>query len=1176
VLLCDAFQAEESEFTTFFSESILARISFVLKINPANSIDIDVRALEEEVVIATMSWQDHLNTHLIESFGEEEGNKLAHKYANAFPPGYCSDFKPRGAIEDIRIVEGLKGDDIGMSLYRSTSNADGLLRFRLLHCDEPLPLYDIIPVLENFGLKVESEHPYGIECENGDSFWIHEFTLNVSLFSSADFDLDNGLFQDAFLQIWLGEAENDSFNRLILGAGLAWREIAMLRAYAQYMKQIQFGFSNDYIADTLCNHLDVAKKIVQLFYARFELSKNEKSQAKKEQKIAQLILESLDSVTNLGEDRIIRQYLLLIEATLRTNFFQRDTDGNLKNYFSFKLSPNLIPDIPLPAPMFEIFVSSPQVEGVHLRGGKVSRGGLRWSDRMEDFRTEVLGLVKAQQVKNAVIVPAGAKGGFVAKSILPTDERSEIFKKGVACYKIFIQALIDITDNLVAGEVVPPVDVVRKDEDDTYLVVAADKGTATFSDMANEIAMKANFWLGDAFASGGSVGYDHKKMRITAKGAWVSVQRHFREMGIDVQHQDFSVVGIGDMAGDVFGNGMLLSEHIQLVCAFNHMHIFIDPNPDAAQSFQERKRLFELSGSSWKDYNETLISSGGGVFLRSAKSIEISAEMKSRFDINEKKLTPNELIHRILKAPVDLLWNGGIGTYVKSSSESDMDVGDKASDALRVNGNELRVKVIGEGGNLGMTQLGRIEYCLNGGRSNTDFIDNAAGVDCSDHEVNIKILLNNVVDNAEMTMVQRNRLLEKMTDNVSALVLANNYHQTQAISLAEREVLDRLSEYQYLMTDMQASGKLNRALEFIPTDDELKERKSVGKGLTRPELSVLISYVKSQLKNELVDSSVPDDKYLSKAVETAFPELLNKDFNNDVHHHRLRREIIATQVANDIVNNMGIVFVNRMRQSTAAESGDIVRAYTSARDIFSMPELWQQIEALDYSVDADVQMALMTELMRLVRRGSRWFLRNRRVMIEPAQEIKKFKVAVDQLKLVLPNIIDGGLKEEREKRCEKFVESGVSSELAYSVAGSAEFYPLLGIIDAANEVKADIEKVAELYFKLSARLQLDWFLQQISQLKTDNQWQMMAREAYRDDLEWQLRTLTTTAIRHLPKDGNVDTCLDNWLEKQAPMIQRWKKMLIELQGASEPELAMFSVAIRELLNMAQTSKFIEV
>jgi len=1191
-LLCDAYGAMESEFSTYFSDSILTRTHFILRVDPAKSIRIDVQSLEEEVMNATMSWQDHLCNYLIDEHGEEQGSALNALYSNAFAPGYMHDFEPRAGVGDIAAIEGLQldrdngGDDLAMKLYRQAGDGEQTLRLRLIHLDRPVPLSDVMPILENLGLRVESEHPHSIKREDGLSIWVHEFLLTHGLSQQINFEQDVEVFQRSFLRIWNREAESDSFNKLILAAGFGWRQIAMLRAYSRYMKQIQFNFSGEYIADTLYNHLPITRQIVALFNARFDCERadveltapngSRNNASKAEQSLELKLIEGLDSVENLGEDRIIRHYLALIKATVRTNYFQTSESGELKNYFSFKLVPSQIPDIPLPVPMFEIFVYSPRIEGVHLRGGKVARGGLRWSDRQEDFRTEVLGLVKAQQVKNAVIVPTGAKGGFVARQLSQFSDRAAMQAEGISCYKIFIQALLDITDNLDGGTVVVPVNVLRKDDDDTYLVVAADKGTATFSDIANDLSLKAGFWLGDAFASGGSEGYDHKKMGITAKGAWVSVQRHFREMAIDVQRQDFTVVGVGDMGGDVFGNGMLLSEHIQLLCAFNHLHIFVDPTPNAASSFVERQRLFEGPSSGWGDYEQSLISAGGGVFLRSAKSITISAEMKKCFDISAEQLTPNELIKAVLLSPADLFWNGGIGTYVKSSAETHGEVGDKANDTVRVDGGELRFKVLGEGGNLGMTQLSRVEYALAGGRCNTDFIDNAAGVDCSDHEVNIKILLNGVIADGDMTAKQRNQLLGEMTESISELVLANNYQQSQALSAAERESLRRAGEYRRLIQSLESSGRLNRQLEFIPEDQVLVERKAAGKGLTRPELSVLISYVKSQLKEVLVDSSVPDDSYMLAAVESAFPERLRLEFNSEIHGHRLRREIISTQLANDLVNTMGITFVSRMGEATGVEACDIMRAYVTARDVFELPDFLAQIEALDYKVDAAIQLELIAQLVRLVRRASRWFIRNRRGQIDPGSQIDNFKAAVKELREAMPRVIDGKFKRDRDQRSDYYQGKGVPEELASAIANATDYYPFLGIIEAAQTMDEPVERVAALFFSLSERLELDWFARQITNLPIENNWQAMARETFRDDLEWQQRSLTVAAMRHICERGEVEPCVDRWMEQQKRLVARWRVMLAELQNSESQEFAMYSVAIRELLDLAQNSKYVEI
>jgi glutamate dehydrogenase len=1173
-ILTQACQAEESEFTTYFSESILVRCHFVLRVNPANRVDFDVNEIEEQIVQATQAWEDRLRDGLIEEFGEEIGERYMRELGRGFSPGYRDDFDPRIALLDIRHIQSLlDGKELAMNLYRLLEEGDDMLRLRLYNRQQSLPLSDVLPILENLGLRVVSERPYGVKCADGTQFWIQEFSLIYSLSHDINLDEVKEEFEDAFARIWLGEAESDSFNRLLIGTRLNWRELALLRAYARYLRQIQFPYSVDYIAETMANHLHITACIVELFLTRFSpvFDGDEDWRGQRQMAMEERIIDALENVENLGEDRIIRQFVRVIKATLRTNFFQQDDAGELKPYFSMKLRPSAIPDMPQPVPMFEIFVYSPRVEGVHLRGGKVARGGLRWSDRHEDFRTEVLGLVKAQQVKNAVIVPVGAKGGFVAKQITAAMNREEIQQEGVACYKIFIRGLLDVTDNRTDTGIRRPPHVVVKDDEDPYLVVAADKGTATFSDIANAISAEYSFWLGDAFASGGSVGYDHKAMGITARGAWVSVQRHFREMGLDVQSTDFTVVGVGDMGGDVFGNGMLSSEHIKLQAAFNHLHIFVDPEPDTASSFAERKRLFELPRSGWDDYDASLISAGGGVFNRRAKSISLSPEIRAAFDIPVEQLTPNELIAYILKAQVDLMWNGGIGTYVKSSSESHTQVGDKANDSLRVDANELRCKVIGEGGNLGVTQLARSEFGLHGGRSNTDFIDNAGGVDCSDHEVNIKILLNSVVERGDLTEKHRNSLLESMTDEVAELVLLNNYRQVQAISLAEYQAGERSGEYRRFIKHMEDSGKLNRQLEFLPSDEVLADRMVQGKGLTRPELSVLISYSKAILKEQLIESDLGRDPLLANVVKTAFPTKLVESYADEILDHRLNREIMATQVANDVINRMGLNFMLRQGKATGANVADIARAYWTTLEIFSLRELWQEIEALDHQVPARIQMDMMLNVIRLIKRSVRWLLRNRRHHIAPTEAIAEFKPGVQKLAEGLPELLRGRAKDQVQSAYEHYLNEGVDETLAHRVAVSLQAYNALGIVHASAETDAPLFKVTELFFRMGEHLELDWFSAQILASKVDNEWQALARDTYLEDLEWQQRTLAVGALRHLCEDGNTADCLQRWQEQEAELLGRWREMVTELHSTNSPDFAMFAVANRELLDLAQSS-----
>ncbi|MFI8225061.1 NAD-glutamate dehydrogenase [Pseudomonas sp. NPDC085632] len=1172
-VLMERLKASDCEFWTFFSESVLARVQLILRVDPKNRLDIDPVLLEKEVVQACRSWQDDYAALTVESFGEAHGTNVLADFPKGFPAGYRERFAAHSAVVDMQHLLSLnEKNPLVMSFYQPLGQVSGQreLHCKLYHADTPLALSDVLPILENLGLRVLGEFPYRLRHTNGREFWIHDFAFTAAEGLDLDIQQLNDTLQDAFVHIVRGEAENDAFNRLVLTAGLPWRDVALLRAYARYLKQIRLGFDLGYIASTLNNHTDIARELTRLFKTRFYLARklSDDDLEDKQQRLEQAILTALDDVQVLNEDRILRRYLDLIKATLRTNFYQTDANGQNKSYFSFKFNPHAIPELPKPVPKFEIFVYSPRVEGVHLRFGNVARGGLRWSDREEDFRTEVLGLVKAQQVKNSVIVPVGAKGGFLPRRLPLGGSRDEIAAEGIACYRIFISGLLDITDNLKDGALVPPLNVVRHDDDDPYLVVAADKGTATFSDIANGIAIDYGFWLGDAFASGGSAGYDHKKMGITAKGAWVGVQRHFRERGINVQEDSITVVGVGDMAGDVFGNGLLMSDKLQLVAAFNHMHIFIDPNPNPATSFVERQRMFDLPRSAWTDYDTSIMSEGGGIFSRSAKSIAISPQMQERFDIKADKLTPTELLNALLKAPVDLLWNGGIGTYVKASTESHADVGDKANDALRVNGNELRCKVVGEGGNLGMTQLGRVEFGLNGGGSNTDFIDNAGGVDCSDHEVNIKILLNEVVQAGDMTDKQRNQLLASMTDEVGNLVLGNNYKQTQALSLAARRAYARIAEYKRLMGDLEGRGKLDRAIEFLPTEEQINERIAEGHGLTRPELSVLISYSKIDLKEQLLGSLVPDDEYLTRDMETAFPPTLVSKFSEAMRRHRLKREIVSTQIANDLVNHMGITFVQRLKESTGMSPANVAGAYVIVRDIFHLPHWFRQIEALDYQVSADVQLELMDELMRLGRRATRWFLRARRNEQNAARDTAHFGPHLKELGLKLDELLSGEIRENWQARYQAYVEAGVPELLARMVAGTSHLYTLLPIIEASDVTGQNPAEVAKAYFAVGSALDITWYLQQISALPVENNWQALAREAFRDDVDWQQRAITISVLQQGDGTLDVEARLALWMEQHESMISRWRAMLVEIRAASGTDYAMYAVANRELLDLA--------
>jgi glutamate dehydrogenase len=1138
---------------------------------PAKTIDSNLNLTQEQGSYVSSQWLADFNAGLNET--------QIQAYRGVFSVGYCADYSPQQALQDIAMLEQLKssGDNkaLQMRIYSNDNDTGDTLRLRLMRADKQVALSDVLPLLENFGLRILGEQPYQLNTANSQSFWLHVFEVTFAQPQYRDNALKSAaLFEAAFAQVWQGNAESDLFNQLVLSGQLDWRAVTMLRAYCRYMKQIKLPYTRPYIANALAKYPEITADLVNLFKLRLEPSAgiSMDQRALESRVVEELLLERLQSVDNLTDDQIFRQYLTLIKATLRSNFYQCDSAGNEPKYLAFKFDINAIPETPKPRPMYEIFVYSADFEGVHLRGGKVARGGLRWSDREEDFRTEVLGLVKAQQVKNSVIVPMGAKGGFVCKTAPSSTDREAWLANGVACYRQFISALLELTDNLVEAKVVAPQNTVRWDQDDPYLVVAADKGTATFSDIANEISQAHNFWLGDAFASGGSVGYDHKGMGITAKGAWVSVQRHFRELGIDVQKEDFSVVAVGDMAGDVFGNGMLCSEHICLLAAFNHQHIFVDPNPDSASSFVERQRLFNTPGSNWADYSAALISDGGGIFNRSAKSIVMNDAIKQRFGIEQNELTPDEFIHALLKAKVDLFWNGGIGTYAKSSNETHADVGDHANDHLRVNASDMGARVIGEGGNLGITQLARVEYCLHGGRCNTDFIDNAAGVDCSDHEVNIKILLNVLQAQGDLTQEARNELLYSMTDAVSELVLQNNYRQTQAISLAENEANLRAVEYRRLISHFEQQGRLDRELEFMPSDDAIAERKGSGKALTRPELSVMISYAKLALKSELAQSDVSADNYVAQQAHTAFPELLRTTSPEQIDQHRLHSELVSTQLAGDIVNRMGITFIHRMEQATGEPAKNIAKAYVAARDLFDIESYWQQIEALDYSIDSNTQYAMFAQLIRLVRRSTRWLLRERRAQLNPAADVASFKPTADYLVENVGQFLQGQQATDCQQSIQNYIDSGVPEALARFVASARYFYTTFSIAEVVNKTSQPIEQVSECYFGLGETLELNWFADQIVQMGVENYWQAMARESFRDDLESQQATLVEVIIAELDNSQTTEQALANWLQKYASYIARWQAMTAELRCTADFDLAMFPVAIRELLDLSQAGK----
>ncbi len=1165
-IFLEALRGDAVDFNVQLSESILARVHFIIHRPDGMDVDFDIREIEQKIVDVLHSWEDGVVDALHSYFGEEQGNYFYSHYGRGFSAAYRDDFPPRNVILDIERIGGLRGEDskdIEMMLYQPLEMEGNSLRFKLYCKGEPAPLSNTLPMLENMGVSVIDERPYEIiEQSNGESFWIHDFGLQPAADSEIDVELIKPLFQGAFEQVWSGRIENDGFNSLVIGAGMDWQEVAVLRAFYFYLRQTGIAFSQGYIEQTLNSNPDIAKRLVGFFMVRF--NPKEKGREKKLDKLQKEIEGAIDQVASLDEDRILRRYLELIMAVDRTNYFCECEDNKGFPYLAVKLDPLKIVELPEPRPKHEIFVYSPRVEGVHLRGGKVARGGLRWSDRREDFRTEVLGLMKAQMSKNAVIVPTGAKGGFVAKQLLDSMDREAVQSEVVDCYSTFIQGLLDLTDNLSGEEVIKPQKVICYDEDDPYLVVAADKGTATFSDIANGIAIKNGFWLGDAFASGGSVGYDHKQMGITAKGAWESVKRHFRELGSDIQQEPFTVIGIGDMSGDVFGNGMLLSEQIKLVGAFNHMHIFLDPDPDPATSFSERKRLFELPRSSWSDYEESLISKGGGIFPRAAKSIPLSPEIRNILGVSEKKMAPNELIQAMLKSPIDLLWNGGIGTYVKSAQEQDSDVGDRANDAVRINGSDLNCKVVGEGGNLGFTQRGRIEFSTKGGRINTDSVDNSAGVDCSDHEVNIKILLNKIVCQGDLTEKQRNNLLEKMTDEVGSLVLRHNYLQSGAISMIEAHAPEMLAVHRRLIELLEEEGVLNRDIEFLPNEEELEERKANKKGLLRPEISVLVAYSKMALKERLLESEYLETNYLLSELEGYFPVALNKRFGKTFGEHRLKRGIIANQLVNNLVNRLGISFPFRMMDETGADVAAVIRNYRLACKLFAAENIWSEIELLDGSVSQTIQLEMKMEVRKLIERSMFWLQRNRSKAFSTEKVIDEFAPGIEALS---PRIFD--LLHESEQalvkgKVEQYREAGVPDSLAERTAVLTSQFVCLDIIAVKESSERSLEEIAAVYFELGKQLRLGWLNGKVSKLPRANFWQSLARSAIRDDFHAECRTLTSDVLRIGVNSSSVEELVDDWCKQNELAVERYQKLVQRIEAGSGIELEKMAVVLKEL------------
>ena len=1174
-VLTEAFQGATMDHNVMIGAAPLARLYLVARAEHGRTLaDIDQVALEEKVREAARSWDVDFDDALVDEFGPSRATGFKERYGAGLTEAYKVDNSPVTAAKDIERVEDLlkrfpvdeRSGEFSAALYRDDDETnDTAWRFRLVRLDEPLSLSRVLPVLEHLGVEVVDERPYSLEVEGVGRIWIYDFGLGEFPASDLPPERMRVLFEEAFDASWRDRAESDRINALVVRAGLDWRQLTVLRAYGKYLRQTGSTFTPDYLADVLVANAGVTNLLMEFFEARFDPDRPDEGREERADTLVAKIESELEGVASLDHDRILRSFLAVMRATLRTNHYQHGSEERLV----FKLNPQQIPDLPQPRPRLEMYVYSPRVEGVHLRFGTVARGGLRWSDRFEDFRTEVLGLVKAQMVKNSIIVPAGAKGGFVCKRLPSGGGREAVMAEVVSCYKQFISALLDITDNLVDGRLVHPDRTVRHDGEDSYLVVAADKGTASFSDIANGISAERGFWLGDAFASGGSVGYDHKGMGITARGAWESVKYHFRELGVNVQEEPFTAVGIGDMSGDVFGNGMLLSKQIKLVAAFDHRHVFLDPEPDPRTSWVERERLFNLPRSTWEDYSADLISEGGGVYPRSAKSVPITPQVREVLGIDEgvTELTPDELIQRVLTSPVDLLWNGGIGTYVKAGSQSHAEVGDKANDPVRVNGADLRVKVVGEGGNLGMTQPARIEYARNGGRLNADFIDNSAGVDTSDHEVNIKIMLDREVRAGELDKDERDRLFIDMTDEVASLVLDNNYAQNTVLAAARKQSYEMLHVHGRYMRHLERTKVLKRKLEDLPSDKAIAERRAAGKGLTGPEFATLLSYTKMSLKEQIALSDLADDPYLAPTLTDYFPKPLRVEaFAEEVAAHPLRKEIIVNQVTNQLVNRSGITYAFRLNEELGSSAADIARAYLVTQEVLGLRKLWGEIEDLDHEIAVDSQLVLLLEARKLAERSTRWLLRNRSFPFDISTEIGFFADGVGE---VLPQLVDllrGRDREAFEERRDRYVSRGVPTGLAERIAVMVPAYSTLDLVEIAHRTERPVGEVAALYFELADRFNLSWWRERIIDLPRDDRWATMARGALRDDL-YAVHADLTARVLESGDSTSAGELIADWVKANESAVQRSGITLSEIQENERFDLATLSVALRSIRSL---------
>jgi glutamate dehydrogenase len=1188
-ILREALSGASVDYSATIGDSALARLHVVVRGERGRPVpQVDAAALERKLAAAVRSWEEDLSAEAVRVLGEERARTLLDLCGAAIPETYKADVSAADAVDDLATMLGLReaGREFAVRLVEHPERWT-LVIYR---SGSPITLSDVLPQLQHMGLEVVDEHPYRFAgSSKAGSFWIYEFGLRPPAVAAAG--SLRQVFEEALTALWHGQTEDDGFNALVLTAGLTWREVTLLRAIAKYLRQGGVRFSEDYVQRVLRSNAALTRLLVRLFESRFDPARTGGA-AERCEAIAEEIRGQLDEVTSLDADRILRSYLALIDATLRTSYYRSQSPGEVAvagepggvvprggqqspRPLVLKLDPGTIPGLTHPRPKFEIYVYSPRLEAVHLRFGRVARGGLRWSDRQEDFRTEVLGLVKAQEVKNAVIVPSGAKGGFVCKQLPDPSDREAYQAEVLACYQTFIAAMLDVTDNIEADQVVPPPQVVRRDGDDPYLVVAADKGTATFSDTANAVAARYGFWLGDAFASGGSEGYDHKKMGITARGAWESVRVHFASLGTNPDTDEFTVVGVGDMSGDVFGNGMLLSEHIKLVAAFDHRHVFVDPAPDPAAGFAERTRMFALPRSSWADYDPALISPGGGVWSRSAKSVPVSPQARTvlGLDAGVAALSPDELISAILAAPVDLLWNGGIGTYVKATRESDADVGDRSNDTVRIDASRLRARVVGEGGNLGLTQAARIEYSLGGGLVNTDFIDNSAGVDTSDHEVNIKILLADAIRAGVTPASARHQLLEDMTDEVAALVLRHNYGQNMALAASRAQASSLLHVHARYLRKLVRDKRLDPEQDVLPGEREIAERRQAGGGLTTPEFALLLAHTKISAGEDVLASDVPDDPYLRRVLDAYFPAQLRAAFADRMESHPLRREIITTSVVNEMVDTSGTTFMFRLIEETGASVPNLTRAWLVARDVFDMMAFWRQVEELEGGVSLAAQITMLLEGRKLTERTARWLLHNRRPPFDIQATVGFFADGVRTVRAGLPKLLTGRDLAGFEERRDSYLALGVPLDLAEPVAAMVPTYSAFDIVQVASASGRPVEEAADVYFDLADRLQIARLRDRITALPREDRWSTMARAALRDDLYAAHASLTQDVlgvsgpgIARTPEER-----LAAWVSGNEAAVAMATQMLGEIWESERFTFTTLSVALRAIRTLVATS-----